>query len=261
VGFSFKDDLIIRICFIDPVLDNWMNRMNLKPLPTLFAITVSVLVTNAYARDLQHTNESSLQISRYVNILPGPTEAQRNPLHMVLPNVLFNHNIKSVGQAIQFLLKDTGYKLTRHHPDKRVHQMFRLSLPKIHRRMGPLTLEQALKTLSGEPWVLSVDPINRLISFQLPDHFKKPTHMSANPALKKVAVKTPTKKWDKSNVKQLQRQYRHALKPIRKPVRRKPKVTHKVTQKPIAKKTVPAPTVKKFDLMSITWADLPKELR
>ncbi len=236
--------------------------MNLKPLTTLVAITTSLLVTNAFARDLQHTNESSLQISRYVDLLPGPTEAQRNPLHMVLPNVLFNHNIKSVGQAIHFLLKDTGYKLTRHHPDRRVHQMFRLSLPKIHRRMGPLTLEQALKTLSGEPWVLAVDPINRLVSFQLPDHFKKPTHMSANYAAKKVIAKPVVKKWNKSKVKQLQRQYKQALKPKRKPIRRKPKVIRKVAHKPITKKIVSTPpTIKKFDLMTITWADLPKELR
>ncbi len=234
--------------------------MNFKA-PTLFAIIASLSVSSAFARDLHHTNESSLQISRYVDLLPGPTEAQRNPLHMVLPNVVFNHNIKSVGQAIHFLLKDTGYKLTRHHPDIRVHQMFRLSLPKIHRRMGPLTLEQALKTLSGEPWVLAVDPINRLVSFQLPDHFKKPTHMSANPAPKKVATKPAIKKWNKSKVNQIQRQYTQALKPKRKIVKRKPTIIRKVARKPITRKPAPRPTVKKFDLMTLTWADLPKELR
>jgi len=232
--------------------------MNVKPLPALFAITVSLIVTHASARDLQHTNESSLQISRYVDLVPGPTEAQRNPLHMVLPNVIFNNNIKSVGQAIHFLLKDTGYKLTRHHPDKRVFQMFRLSLPKIHRRMGPLTLEQALKTLSGEPWVLAVDPINRLISFQLPDYFKKPIQISANPALKPIAAK-PVKKWNKSVIKQVQHQYKRALKPkkriIKKHVtKRKPVIARKVTR-------TTKPSVKKFDLMTATWANLPKELR
>ena len=226
--------------------------MNLKPLPLLLGVIASVSITSLLsARDLHHTNESSLQISRYVDLLPGPTNAQRNPLHMVLPNVVFNHNIKSVGQAIHFLLKDTGYKLTRHHPDVRVHQMFRLPLPKIHRRMGPLTLEQALNTLSGEPWDLAIDPINRLVSFQLPDHFKQPAHMSANPAVKPLISKQVKPKrpiWNKSKVKLVQRQYKQALKPKRVHVKRKQKNSTR-------------PPKKKIDLMTITWAELPKELR
>jgi len=144
----------------------------LKPQYLFFVLIAFAVTSNVSAKDLHHANESFLQLSRYINLLPGPTKAQRNPLHMVLPNVSFRHEVKTVGQAIRFLLKDTGFRLTRHHPDKRVFHMFRLSLPKIHRRMGPLTLEQALKTLSGEPWILAVDPINRLVSFQLPSHFR-----------------------------------------------------------------------------------------
>ncbi len=138
--------------------------MTLNPYIFFLILSTSLLVSTGSARDLYHANESSLQVSRYVNLLPGPTNAQRNPLHMVLPNVSFRAEVKSVGQAIRFLLKDTGFRLARYHPDKRVFQMFRLSLPKIHRHMGPLTLEQALNTLSGEPWILSIDPINHFFT-------------------------------------------------------------------------------------------------
>lgn len=196
--------------------------MSLNPLFLFFAITTFAVSSNASAKDLHHANESSLQISRYVNLLPGPTKAQRNPLHMVLPNVSFRHEVKTVGQAIRLLLKDTGYRLTRHHPDKRIFHMFRLSLPKIHRRMGPLTLEQALKTLSGEPWILTVDPINRLVSFQLPDHFRVPLHVKTKPIKKKV--NKPRKAvWNKNKIEQLQAQYQQTLKSITRA--NKPKVS------------------------------------
>ena len=169
-------------------------------------------------RDLYHANESSLQVSRYVNLLPGPTNAQRNPLHMVLPNVSFRAEVKSVGQAIRFLLKDTGFRLARYHPDKRVFQMFRLSLPKIHRHMGPLTLEQALNTLSGEPWILSIDPINRLVSFQLPDNVETAVQSNSKPLprppSRKTVVKPKKAAWPTAEINQLQQQYQQALKTI-----------------------------------------------
>ena len=137
-------------------------------LVLLLLVTSSI---SAKTPSLNHQNESALSISRYVDLLPGPTNAQKNPMNLVLPHISFKHNIKSVGQAINYLLSDTGYTLTRHHPDKRVLKLFRLPLPKIHRNMGPLTLAQSLTVLAGEPWRLSVDPINRLVSFQLPGVF------------------------------------------------------------------------------------------
>lgn len=188
--------------------------MTLKPHSFFLVLSTLFIISNVSARDFHHANESSLHVSRYVNLLPGPTNAQRNPMHMVLPNVVFQTNIKSVGQAIQFLLKDTGYKLTRYHPDKRVHQMFRLSLPKIHRRMGALTLEQALNTLSGEPWILSIDPINRLVSFQLPKYFNTAIQTKLNP--RKANIKPKIIIGKSAEIKQLQLQYQQALKAISK---------------------------------------------
>lgn len=146
-----------------------------KLIRLLPIVLLSVAVSVSAKPSLPHQNESALSISRYVDLTPAPSQAQKNVMKLVLPRINFSPNIKSVGQAINYLLLDTGYKLTRHHPDPRVHQLFRLPLPKIHRNMGPLTLEQALSVLAGEPWQLAVDPINRLVSFQLPDHFQQAT--------------------------------------------------------------------------------------
>jgi len=173
--------------------------VTLSPRIFILVLCTSLLASNIAARDLYHANESSLQLSRYINLFPGPTNAQLNPLHMVLPNISFTAEVKSIEQAMRILLKDTGFHLAQYHPDKRVFQMFRLSLPKIQRHMGPLTLEQALKTLSGEPWILSIDPFNRLVSFQLPDYIKTTVQSKikpqSRPPSRKVIIKPKRAVW------------------------------------------------------------------
>jgi len=218
-------------------------------LVLLLLVTSSI---SAKTPSLPHQNESALSISRYVDVLPGPTNAQKNPMHLVLPHISFKHNIQSVGQAINFLLSDTGYKLTRHHPDRRVHNLFRLSLPKIHRNMGPLTLAQALIVLAGEPWRLSVDPINRLVSFQLPDYFKQVKSQNRN-QVKKKSTRPLQKKESVSitdrQMKKLNRQYQSSLQA------KKQKTRAKIHKKHIVKRAFKKPT------HELVWADIPKELR
>ena len=163
----------------------------------------------SHAGPMRHVSENNLHVSRYVESTPGPTEAQFNPLHVVIPRIRFGNNIHSVGQAINYLLIDTGYRLSRIHPDIRVEQILKLRLPDIQRNMGPLTLEQALKTLVSEPWILSVDPVHRLVSYELPDHYRqastprKPRKvLQGRPNTRKqVRRKTPRKRRVKTTIK------------------------------------------------------------
>lgn len=234
----------------------------------LLLVTTSI---SAKTPSLPHQNENALSISRYVDVLPGPTNAQKNPMDLVLPHINFKHNIKSVGQAINYLLSDTGYTLTRFHPDQRVLKLLRLPLPKIHRNMGPLTLAQALMVLAGEPWILSVDPINRLVSFQLPGYFKKERNL-ANTTITNVntvkTVQAKPKNYSSHQIHAAQKQYKRELESKRRAlldrknkarlvkaklkkqklntVRRKPKQIVSQSKKPD---------------YQINWSDLPKELR
>ena len=237
-------------------------------LVLLLLVTSSV---SARTPSLPHQNENSLSVSRYIDVIPGPTNAQKNPLNLVLPHINFKHNIKSVGQAINYLLSDTGYKLTRFHPDKRVHNLFRLPLPKIHRNMGPMTLAQALNVLAGEPWDLSVDPINRLVSFQLPGHFKK-EHNLANTTITKVntlkTVQAKPKNYSSHQIHDAQKQYKRELESKRRALldrknkarlvkaKLKKQKLNTVRRKP---KQIVSQS-KKSDYL-INWSDLPKELR
>ncbi len=229
-------------------------------LVLLLLISTSI---SANTPSLPHQNESVLSVSRYVDILPGPTNAQRNPMNMVLPHISFKHNIKSVGQAINYLLSDTGYKLTRHHPDKRVIKLFRLPLPKIHRNMGPLTLSQALTVLAGEPWLLSVDPINRLVSFELPGHFKTQASVVETQSAK-IKKQTITKQ----QINIAQKQYQRVLESKRRALvdrKNKARLLRGKSKKQLtnnrSKKVAIAKNNAKESYDKINWSDLPEILR
>ena len=225
---------------------------------------------SAKTPSLPHQNESALSVSRYIDVMPGPTNAQRNPMNLVLPHVMFKHNIKSVGQAINYLLSDSGYNLTKHHPDKRVHKLFRLPLPKIHRNMGPLTLAQALSVLAGEPWQLSVDPINRLVSFQLPGHFKKERKLANTTVTNINTVKTiqaKPKSYSSHQIQAAQKQYKRELESKRRAIldkKNKANLVKAQARKKAAsrtKKRMVASQAKRKKVFVIKWSELPAALR
>lgn len=114
-------------------------------------------------------NGKSLQLSRYSVQLTGATKAQKDPLQAVIKQVRFSSKVKTVGVAILTVLKNSGYRVSYKHLEPKTKDLFRLALPVIQRNMGPLTVEQVLTTLAGDPWILVVDREHRLISFQLPD--------------------------------------------------------------------------------------------
>lgn len=109
---------------------------------------------------------------RYSAVMPEPTDSQKNPLK-TLVKIRFPGQIAKVGQAINYLLKRSGYRLTpiqRADPAQRI--LLQLPLPEIHRDLGPMPLYRALSTLSGEPYLLVIDPVHRLVGFDLKQSFE-----------------------------------------------------------------------------------------
>jgi len=56
----------------------------LKPQYLFFVLIAFAVTSNVSAKDLHHANESSLQISRYINLLPGPTYSITATVMMIL---------------------------------------------------------------------------------------------------------------------------------------------------------------------------------
>jgi type IV pili sensor histidine kinase/response regulator len=76
--------------------------------------------------------------------------------------------INTVGQAITYLLEGSGYRLlsAKLAEPYRVG-LFAMPLPDVQRQLGPLSLRQGLELLSGPAFRLVIEPVYRLVTFEL----------------------------------------------------------------------------------------------
>jgi type IV pili sensor histidine kinase/response regulator len=116
--------------------------------------------------------EGIYRISRYSSVNPVATPEQAQPLAVVV-TLNFTDQVRTVGNALEHLLSRSGYKLADFRAsDPALPVLLNQPLPLIHRKLGPITIENALITLAGDAWDLVVDPVNRLISFELLDQYR-----------------------------------------------------------------------------------------
>ena len=103
---------------------------------------------------------------RYSQLENAPTLEQRDPLKVIIKLQLPNQ-ITSIGDALDYLLLRSGYQLSDPTQwSQEIKQLLQLPLPMVHRRIGPIRLEQALAFLVGPAFVLQRDPVKRELSFQ-----------------------------------------------------------------------------------------------
>lgn len=91
----------------------------------------------------------------------------------------------TVGQALPQLLDGTGWRLADSHAaDDRVYRLYNQPLPEHKLRIGPMPLDQALTWIAGDGWALVVDPVNRLVSFEVEARYdsRPPVGIHSRPA-------------------------------------------------------------------------------
>lgn len=135
--------------------------------------------------------DAPMQVGRYTIVAPVATAAQADPLQTMVKIRFPDPHITTVGDAMRYLLRHSGYRLAE--PEAAGPTMATLLdhlLPKVHRHLGPMTLQNMLSTLTGTAYQIVVDPVNRLIAFDLapayrpmdrqPDDFE-PVHIVPKP--------------------------------------------------------------------------------
>jgi len=129
-------------------------------------ITSLILLIN-FSPSLVAADSNHTQIGRYLTQYNKPLPEQKNLLLQTV-QVHFPSDIKTIGQAIEYLLKPSGYTLVpMDKASPEVKKMFTFSLPIVDRNFGPMTLQDALKTLVGDSFIVKTDRLNRQISFHL----------------------------------------------------------------------------------------------
>lgn len=127
-----------------------------KTLLFTISLSLSVFSLNTYGVERVHTD-------RYTTVnLEVPAE-QKMPL-ATIANFVLSDDVATVGEAISEVLKGTGYRWQS--PDDADSLLSKLPLPSVVRQMGPVRIEDALKTFAGQAWELHTDHLNRTIWFE-----------------------------------------------------------------------------------------------
>ena len=119
---------------------------------------------------------------RYVGYREAPpSEGQIHPLKA--PMGLIGNDSLTIGRAMKDVLAGTGYLLAQPFAsDPQVTALFDARLPLQQRSLSRLTVLEALRILAGEPWQLTLDPVHRLVSFELPIGYEPaPPHPPRKP--------------------------------------------------------------------------------
>lgn len=115
----------------------------------------------------------SVQTGRYTQVKNIPPIDQLNPLKVVI-RTRIPQSISTVGESVEFLLVRSGYGLADSEIlSEEAQALLRLPLPQVHRTIGPMTLDKALQTLSGEAFALVVDPVHRIVAFELSERLAR----------------------------------------------------------------------------------------
>lgn len=107
------------------------------------------------------------RVGQYLSVKNEALAIQQDLLTQTF-QVKFPANVKTVREAMQYILRFSGYALAS---DSQlvtpVKAMLVLPLPLAHRALGPITLQDGLIALAGNTFTLLADPVHRLISFRL----------------------------------------------------------------------------------------------
>ena len=138
-------------------MNEWISRRRIKALvPALAAASLWLACPQLEAGEMQ--------VGRYSVLRTLPSAAQLDPLAARV-TVRFPESVQTVGQAVQHLLRDSGYRLADASPGASAI-LLELPLPGVQRSLGPVALRQALAVLGGPAFRLVQDPLHRLVAFE-----------------------------------------------------------------------------------------------
>ena len=141
-----------------------MTRSILHPIHPVAAVAICLAGICAVASVNLQAND--LQVGRYSLFATIQTKAQTDPLQAMI-TVQFPDRVRTVGEAVQHLLQQSGYRLAGTEATRPASAyLMALPLPAVHRSLGPLPLKRALETLSGPAFRLVEDPVHRLVAFE-----------------------------------------------------------------------------------------------
>ena len=116
----------------------------------------------------REVGDNEIQVGRYTTESTLRTAAASDPLRVVAIVHFPREIVRTVGDAVKYLLVRTGYELVDERTlDPHVQRIFSLRLPDAQRVMGPTHVADMLGTLMGPAFVFDADAANRTVGYRL----------------------------------------------------------------------------------------------
>ncbi|MCP5348378.1 MAG: pili assembly chaperone [Pseudomonadales bacterium] len=148
-----------------------------RRLTTLLCCTGIAMASQSVGAEPQHLLAigAQTQIGRYSDLAAGPTVGQQDLLS-VTRSITIPRDINSVGGALRWLLRDSGYRLADESVlSEEALAMLELPLPNAHRYFEPMPLKAVIGLLVGPAFHLIQDPLHRLVAFERCINVSNPT--------------------------------------------------------------------------------------
>lgn len=115
--------------------------------------------------------QNVISTDRYTMLELKASDYETDPLSVPV-QLSFPPTVRTVGDAIRYTLKNSGWEFVSFPEDKALNITLSRPLPKIHRKIGMMSLRELLQVLVGQTYTPVEDPVRRLYSFDLKDTYK-----------------------------------------------------------------------------------------
>lgn len=114
--------------------------------------------------------ENTTQISRYMTVKNRARFEQMDLMAQIV-QIRFPQNVKTIGEAVNYILRFSGFALSDCKNNQGLRVMLSKPLPLVDRDIGPISLREALLILVGPGFTLETDSINREVNFKLKENY------------------------------------------------------------------------------------------
>lgn len=153
------------------------------------AIPVSIGHVQPVLSDIYPSAPEVVRYDRYRLVDISPSQAQRYPLEQIVHLRIPASVSPTVGDALHYALRDSGYRLCT--SDGQANHLYRLPLPAVHYQMGSIRLNVALQILVGPAWQLWVDDVQREVCYRLRPEYTPSAPDAGMSGASSVSVVTP----------------------------------------------------------------------
>jgi type IV pili sensor histidine kinase/response regulator len=113
-----------------------------------------------------------VRYDRYLLVSIDPKVEQHDPLSGIIELRIPASTQPTIGDALRYVLRQSGYSLCATGQASRV--LYRQRLPGVQYRLGPMRLRTALQLMGAPAWQVEVDDVQRVVCHRLRERYPQP---------------------------------------------------------------------------------------